>query len=149
MIANCDTPDIAMLRWIAFIWMFNLELKHIAEKDNPVADMLSRARYKESIMEDCMVEAHDVDQVLQFKEELYSGDLLVIGKYLSTLEKDLGWTREEFEKIRRKSYSFLSKEGFLWRWPKILDGVLLRVVRDDNTKSKILKESHDAEAAGH
>ena len=149
MIANCDTPDIAMLRWIAFIRMFNPELIHIAGKDNPVADMLSRARYEESTTEDCLVEAHDVDQVLQFKEELYSGDLLVIGKYLSTLEKDLGWTREEFEKIRRKSYSFLLKEGFLWRRPKILDGVPLRVVGDDNTKNKILKESHDAEAAGH
>ena len=45
MIANCDTPDIAMLRWIAFIRIFNPELKHIAGKDNPVADVLCRARY--------------------------------------------------------------------------------------------------------
>jgi RNase H-like domain found in reverse transcriptase len=30
MIANCDTPDIAMLRWIAFIRLLNPELKHIA-----------------------------------------------------------------------------------------------------------------------
>ena len=41
-------------------------------------------------MKDCVVEAHDVDQVMQFKEEFYSGDLLVISKYLTTLEKDLG-----------------------------------------------------------
>lgn len=45
MIANCNTPDIAMLRWIAFIRMFNPELKHIRGRDNPVADMLSRAKY--------------------------------------------------------------------------------------------------------
>jgi hypothetical protein len=112
MIANCNTPDITMLWWIAFIRMFNPKLRHIAGKDNPIADMLSQARYKESTTEDCMVEAHDVDQVLQFKEKLYSGDLLVISKYLSTLEKDLGWTREEFEKIRRKSYSFLLRMEF-------------------------------------
>jgi hypothetical protein len=47
MIANCDTPNIAMLRWIAFIRMFNLELRHVAGKDNLVADMLSRACYNE------------------------------------------------------------------------------------------------------
>jgi hypothetical protein len=90
-----------------------------------------------------------MDQVLWFREELYFGDLLVIGKYLSTLENDLDWRREEFDRIRRKSYGFLLKEGFLWRWPKILDGVPLRVVGDDNTKKKILKESQDAEVARH
>ena len=46
MVANCTTPDIAMLRWIAFIRSFNPELRHIRGIDNPVADMLSRARYR-------------------------------------------------------------------------------------------------------
>lgn len=46
MIANYSTPDIAMLRWIAFIRVFNPELRHIKGSDNHVADMLSRARYR-------------------------------------------------------------------------------------------------------
>jgi hypothetical protein len=149
MIANCDTPDIAMLRWIAFIRMFNPELRHIAGKDNPVADMLSRARYDESTEDDCSVAAQEINVDSWFKEELYTGDLLIIGKYLSTLERDPNWTSEEFARVRRKSYGFQLKEGFLWRLPKILDGVPLRVVGDDNTKKKILEELHDAEAAGH
>jgi hypothetical protein len=69
--------------------MFNPELRHIAGKDNPVVDMLSRARYDKSTIDDCRVAAQDMDQVLWFRKELYCGDLLVVGKYLSTLEKDL------------------------------------------------------------
>jgi hypothetical protein len=41
MITSCSTPDIAMLRWIAYIKSMDPEFKHIAENDNLVADMLS------------------------------------------------------------------------------------------------------------
>ena len=52
MIASCTTPDIAMLRWIAYIRTMNPELRHIKGKDNPVADMLSRARFiNEKVMQ--------------------------------------------------------------------------------------------------
>jgi hypothetical protein len=46
MISGCNTPDIAMLWWIAYIKSLNPEIQHIAEKRNIVADMLSRARYE-------------------------------------------------------------------------------------------------------
>jgi hypothetical protein len=45
MISGCSTPDIAMLRWIAYIKSLNPEIRHVAGKKNIVADMLSRARY--------------------------------------------------------------------------------------------------------
>ena len=45
MISNYNLPDIAMLRWIAYIKSLNPVLKHITGKMNPVMDMLSRARY--------------------------------------------------------------------------------------------------------
>ena len=45
MIANCSIPDIAMLRWIAYIKSLKPVLVHIIGKKNSVADMLSRARY--------------------------------------------------------------------------------------------------------
>jgi len=44
MIATCSTPDIVMLRWIAYIKSLNPEFKHIAGKDNAVADMLSTGK---------------------------------------------------------------------------------------------------------
>ncbi|KAL3689660.1 hypothetical protein R1sor_015969 [Riccia sorocarpa] len=90
MIANCNTPDITILRWIAYIRSMNLELRHIAGKKNVVADMLSRARYadekemlavaEEEELNDtwCQASEQDVDMgVLPFREELilvYDGE---------------------------------------------------------------------------
>jgi hypothetical protein len=47
MIVNCTTPDIAMLRWVAFVRSFNPDIRHIKGKDNSVADMLSFASFKD------------------------------------------------------------------------------------------------------
>ena len=153
MIANCNTPDIAMLRWIAFIHMINPELRHIAGKDNPVADMLSRARYRELDEDDIGVShthaTEETLEILEFKEDLYSGELLLIGKYLSTLEGDESWTQEDFKKIRKKSYGFLLKEGFLWKRPRKRGHVPLRVVDTKGEKLRILQHYHDSDMAGH
>ena len=168
LIANCTTPDIAMLRWIAFIRMINPELKHIAGKDNPVADMLSRARYKdeenykipdegkaEGEMEGdvgCCISSHNAMKELEklhFQEDLYSGELLVLGKYLQTLEKEEAWTKEIFEKIRKKAYGYMLRDGLLWRKPKKMGRLPQRVVGDESAKLKILHECHDDAAAGH
>ena len=45
MISGCATPDLAMLRWIAYIKSLDPEIRHISGKDNTMADMLSRARF--------------------------------------------------------------------------------------------------------
>ena len=42
-IANCDIPDQAMLRWCIYIRSINPEVRHISGNRNAVADMLSRA----------------------------------------------------------------------------------------------------------
>jgi hypothetical protein len=45
MVSGCATPDLAMLRWIAYIKSLNPEIRNISRKDNAMANMLSRARY--------------------------------------------------------------------------------------------------------
>mgnify|MGYP000241053363 CR=1 FL=1 len=45
MIMNCSTPDVDMLRWIAYIKSLSLKFMHITNKENVVVDMLSRASY--------------------------------------------------------------------------------------------------------
>ena len=45
MVSECATPDLAMLRWIAYIKSLDSEIRHISGKDNPMANMLSRARF--------------------------------------------------------------------------------------------------------
>ncbi|KAL3676832.1 hypothetical protein R1sor_026780 [Riccia sorocarpa] len=137
MIANCSTPDITMLRWIAYIRSMNPELRHIAGKKNVVADMLSRARYadeeeilasaKEEKLRDswCQAGEHDVDiGVLPFREELYTGRLREIGLYLSTLERQESWSDVDYAQIWRKAYGYLLKDGYLWKRPKRGDGAV-------------------------
>jgi hypothetical protein len=106
MIANCSSPDIAMLRWIAYIKSLNLTLVHIEGINNSVANMLSRARYfkKEEMMDfegeenlsyGGYVMKSDGDnssiKVLPFMTELYEGKLRDIGLYLSTMKPQAGW----------------------------------------------------------
>ncbi|KAL3679385.1 hypothetical protein R1sor_022341 [Riccia sorocarpa] len=163
MIANCSTPDIAMLRWIAYIKTLNPELRHIAGKDNPVADMLSRARYMDE--DDLVVKDDDEgswglsagvtsltkeeEDMQLFRKELYTGKLHDIGRYLSKLEKMEGWSEKHFKNIRHQAYKYLLKDGYLWKRPKRSDEVPLRVVDDQGTKEKVLKEFHDTLWAGH
>ncbi|KAH7422018.1 hypothetical protein KP509_13G086500 [Ceratopteris richardii] len=45
LIANCSSPDIAMLRWITFIKFINPTFLCIAEKHNTIVDMLSREKF--------------------------------------------------------------------------------------------------------
>ncbi|KAL3676446.1 hypothetical protein R1sor_026394 [Riccia sorocarpa] len=162
MIANCSTPDLTMLRWIAYIRSMNPELRHIAGKKNVVVDMLSRARYadeeemlaaaKEEELRDswCQAGEHDVDiGVLPFREELYTGRLREIGLYLSTLERQESWSDVNYAQIRRKAYGYLLKDGYLWKRPKRRDGAVVRVVDDGETKQKLLAEFHDTLWAGH
>ena len=166
MIANCSIPDIAMLRWIAYIKSLNPMLVHIIGKKNSVADMLSRARY---VHEEEM-ETHEVDEstedsdygyvlatngantdgeALPFEANQYEGRLRDIGIYLSTLRRQEGWMDKTFKDIRHQSYGYLLRDGFLWKRPKRKDGVPLRVIGDMETKNQILKEFHDTFWAGH
>jgi hypothetical protein len=159
-IANCSIPDIAMLRWIAYINSLNPVLVHIIGKKNSVADMLSRAMY---VHEEEM-ETHEVDEdneddnygyvlatsgtntdgeTLPFKADQYEGRLRDIGIYLSTLKRQEGWMDKTFKDIKHQSSGYLLRDGFLWKRPKRKDGVPLRVIGDTETKNQILKEFHD------
>ena len=164
MIANCSSPDIAMLRWIAYIKSMNPVLVHIEGKKNSVADMLSRARYSN---EDEMTGREDVEDLLHggyvvmidaensstnalpFMAELYDGRLRDIGLYLSTMRQQGGWTDKTFKDIRHQSYGYLLREGFLWKRAKRTGEVPLRVVGDSKIKAEVLKEFHDTLWAGH
>jgi len=115
MIANCNSLDIAMLRWIAYIKSLNPVLVHIEGKKNCVADMLSRARYfneeemeaqetGEELLHGGYVMTTNGEssstRALPFKAELYEGKLKDIGLYLSTMERQEGWMDKTFKDIR-------------------------------------------------
>ncbi|CAM6094421.1 unnamed protein product [Calypogeia fissa] len=130
--------------------MINPELRHIPGKQNVVADILSRARYGDDMVEEGSVIGMRVEvEKVGFKKHLYSDEMLIIGRYLETLEKDEAWDREEFSRIWKKAYKFALKEGYLWRRPKKAGEAILWVVGTEEEKQRKLSESHDAETAGH
>ena len=133
MISGCATLDLAMLRWIAYIKSLNPEIRHIEGKENAMADMLSRARFKnesDMVSEDedvtldffkkARLSADDKDmQTLHaFNENEYEGEWLLIGRFLRTLTADTSLTKEEALRIRQKAYRYFLKGGFLWRTQK-------------------------------
>ena len=91
------------LRWIAFIKLLNPEFKYIIEKDNCIADMLSKASYDNE--EDMIVDKENIEinyftNSMSRKErlpfeiliqlsyiELYDGERLHIRNFLKILER--------------------------------------------------------------
>ena len=46
MVSGCATPDLDMLKWIAYIKSLNREVRHISKKDNAMDNMLSKGRFE-------------------------------------------------------------------------------------------------------
>ena len=62
MILGCATPDLAILRWISYIKSLNPKIRHIGGKNSVMAEMLSKAKFKD---ESDMV-SKDEDVALDF-----------------------------------------------------------------------------------
>jgi hypothetical protein len=126
MVSGCATPDLAMLRWIAYIKSLNPEIRHISGKDNAMADMLSRERYDDEngmVSEDEEVGVHffeaahfttkraSTPMLNEFDESEYNGEWLLIGRFLKMMTTAMEWTREEANRIRKKAYRFFLRDG--------------------------------------
>lgn len=127
--------------------------------------MLSRARYEDE--EDMVIEGDDVgtnfyttsyvqrdhfcyaSSLESFFEDMYDGEWLQIGHYLSTLTKQEGWSDQEFKRIRRKAYGYFLQNGHLWKHPKKRSGTPQRVVCNKEDQRKLMKEFHESLWAGH
>ena len=86
-IANCDNLDQAMLRWSIYIRSINPEVRHISGHRNAIADMLSRARYKEEEI----LDLDDVD-----KEQIVRATSITQEERMQFLEEEY---EEEFKEI--------------------------------------------------
>ena len=86
MITSCSTPDIAMLRWIAYIKSLSPEFCHIAGRDNPVADMLSHARFEDE--EELISTEEDVGHSFYKSSQVQTSDKLAIHVFATFLEDE-------------------------------------------------------------
>ena len=147
-----------MLRWCIYIRSINPEVRHISRNRNAVADILSRARYKEEEILD--LDDEDKEQTvltssiireggMQFLEEEYEEEFTKIGKYLQTPDKYKGRSGKEFTQFRKKSHKFFLHEGYLWRHPKTKTGNQQRVIGSEGQRKEIMRELHDKEWVGH
>ena len=103
MMRCCTILDVAMLRWIAYVKSLK-NVRHISRKDNVVADMLSRARFKDDIVKsdneevpgDYFTSEHicRVNVIREFQKDKYEGKSLLIEKLL----KEIGESSNNKEK---------------------------------------------------
>ena len=160
-IANCNIPDQAMLRWCVYIKTINPDVRHISGEKNAMADMLSRAKYeKEEVAESDSDEEESAlvinairggepHEEHQFKEEEYNEEFKEIGKYLQAPWKEGTWSGRNFSNFRKKAHRFFLHQGYLWKHPKYKMGNPQRVICDQVQREQILKELHDRDWAGH
>ena len=147
--------------WIAYVKSLNPEVRHISGKDNAVADMLSRARFgdditesdNEEVSEDYFASEHICrgKVIKEFREEEYEGESLMIGKMVQDIEDSTN-NKERRAEIRRKKrqiQKFFLENGLIWRAPKRLGGIPLRVVGMKEQRNWIMSEFHESDWAGH
>jgi hypothetical protein len=131
-----------MVRWIAYIKLFNPVFKHIKGKANVVSDGLSRKK-DVGDAEDSEDLLDELGLSFSLQKDEYEGEWLDLAKYLLTLSKPRPeMTDAEYCKLRKWSYGFLVQGGILFR--KGRNGSLPRrvIVRDED-KKQILESLHD------
>ena len=164
MISGCATPDLAMLRWIAYVKSLNPDVRHISGKDNAMADMLSRARYED---EDAMVseneevgadffqsarlrtERQNTPPVNGFNEDGYNREWLLIGRFLKTMTIDATTKKEEARWLLKKAYRFFLRNGRIWRVPRRRSDTPLRVIASIEDQQKLISKFHESPWSEH
>ena len=162
MLNKPDLSDAAMTCWLAWVKLFDFEVRHIPEKDNVIADALSRkARDKDEDTQEDEAEQVEIDEVIdatinaikigekgEFAAESYDGEFKAIGEYLVSLARNKTMSIEEFKVLKRKASKFIVFKGHLFKKGK-RNAVPRRVVCSTDEQMKIIQECHEGLGAGH
>jgi len=163
-----DLPNAMMTRWLAYIRLFDFDVKHIKGTKNGAADGLSRrgkgecdecdsdpddyfdARLYASSYDDrtAQLNRYQVYRV-SFNPELYADDRKdqVLGTYLSSLQRPDGLTDAEFGQLRKRSKDFLVRDGMLFKRSRHRGIPPRRVVGLISERKEVIQELHDE--SGH
>jgi hypothetical protein len=160
--AATDLPGALVTRWIAWILLFDFEVRHVPGTKHTAADGLSRRPRTAS---DDIDEAEEVDidefvqdelenaaafpvstEVLRVLENGYSTESEEIALFLTTLTRPPQLSRKEFIAWKKKALQYAVRDGRLYR--HTTKGVPPRLVVDDQEKrNRILQDVHDE--SGH
>jgi hypothetical protein len=82
---------------------------------------------------------------ISFNIELYKDDPddVLLGRYLTTLQRPDGMTDSQYQQLRKKSKNFFVRDGFLFKRPRHHGVPPRRVVGLKEEREKIMKEMHD------
>jgi hypothetical protein len=123
-------PRALVIRWIAYIQLFDFTVRHVLGTKHTAADGLSQRPCTES---DNIDEANEVDidnfidaelnafsvaPVTEAKADLlisrYSEDSWRIARYLTTLQRPVGLNRTEFRSFKRKALHYAVTDSNLY-----------------------------------
>jgi len=164
-----DLPNALVTRWLAWIQMFDFDVRHVPGKKNAVADALSRKESGPTPNDDedldDWVDAH-LDCVQAFVQpvdlardddiqggeglrpldETYSVESQEIALWLVTLRRPPGMTRREFRNFKRSAVKYVVIGRQLFR-KQSKNMPLVRVVDGETHREQLIKELHDE--SGH
>ena len=166
--AATDLPGALVTRWIAWIRMFDFEVRHVKGSTHTAADGLSRRPRTESDNLDEQYEgdiddwiaaeldylgisASSVEEALSNKQESVQEDPLDDGYsehsqslawFLTTLKKPVGMSRVEFRALKREATKYSVRDRQLWR--NATKAFLPRLVIDsEERRTELLGALHD------
>ena len=110
-----DLPNVMMTRWLAYIRLFDFDVKHIPGNKNSAADALSRRGRSSEDPEESENEADDYFDAqlysayvsdsfvptarIYLHEGEYEGEDLTLGRYLETLQRPDNLTNQQYQQL--------------------------------------------------
>ncbi len=154
-----DLPNAMMTRWLAYIRLFDFDVKHVPGNRNGAADGLSRRGLAPEDESDSdpddyfeaklygitatRAEPSDLLARIYLNHSEYTGDDLRICQYLETLERPEGISTAEYQALRQKSKGFLIRDGHLFKRSRKRGQPPRRVVSLPDQRSEIVQQVHD------
>src|SRR5579862_1970947 len=152
-----------MTRWLAYARLFDFDVRHVPGNKNGAADGLSRRGKAASDETDSDPDEYfksrlyhvtvatpsdDVPTLYQafriyFNEDEYTGDDLILGRYLSALTCPDGLTDQEYQALRRKAKDFLVRDGFLFKRGSKRNVPPRRAIGLPKQRTEVIRDTHD------
>ena len=154
--SGTELPGALVTRWIAWIQLFDFEVRHIPGRKHSAADGLSRrlpttsdlaeAEAEEDIDDFILAELNSLrvslislDELTLFLADNYSDDSWKIATYLTTLRRPPEMNTREFNAFKKKAVKFKVQDNHLFHQNS--RNVSMRQVFDDATERQtILKQ---------